>query len=122
MKAVAARFPNVAMGIHTHNDSELAVANSLVAVEVGATMVQGVLNGYGERCGNANLCSIMPALILKMGKELTCAPNLKNLRSLSHLLDEMVDQRPPRNRPYVASVRAQGRHACGRREQGVAQP
>jgi 2-isopropylmalate synthase len=117
MKAVAARFPNVALGIHTHNDSELAVANSLVAVEVGATMVQGVLNGYGERCGNANLCSIMPALILKMGKELTCAPNLKNLRSLSHLLDEMVDQRPPRNRPYVgASAFA---HKAGMHVDGV---
>ena len=56
----------VPLGIHAHNDSELAVANSLAAVEAGATMVQGTINGLGERCGNANLCSVIPSLMLKM--------------------------------------------------------
>jgi 2-isopropylmalate synthase len=99
--AVAARFPGVAIGIHTHNDSELAVANTLAAVEAGATMVQGTLNGYGERTGNANLCSIIPGLALKMGAALACGPNLAKLRSVSLLLDEIADQRPPKSRPYV---------------------
>lgn len=98
---VAARFPNVAVGIHTHNDAELAVANSLAAVESGATMVQGTMNGYGERTGNANLCSIIPGLALKMGRELSCGSGLANLRSVSLLLDEIADQRPPKSRPYV---------------------
>ena len=59
----------VEIGIHTHNDAECAVANSLAAVEAGARLVQGCVNGYGERCGNANLASILPALQLKMGFE-----------------------------------------------------
>ncbi len=99
--AVAARFPGRALGIHTHNDSDLAVANSLAAVEAGAAMVQGTMNGYGERTGNANLCSIIPALALKMGRELECGSRLAKLRSVSLLLDEIADQRPPKNRPYV---------------------
>ncbi|MBL8161437.1 MAG: citramalate synthase, partial [Anaerolineae bacterium] len=65
-------FPNVALGIHTHNDGELAVANTLAAVKAGAVQVQGTINGYGERCGNANLCSIIPDLELKMG--IRCLP------------------------------------------------
>ena len=99
--AVAARFPKAALGIHTHNDSELAVANSLMAVEAGATMVQGTMNGYGERTGNANLCSIIPGLALKMGATLTCGARLRQLRSVSLLIDEIADQRPPKSRPYV---------------------
>ena len=98
---VARRFPKAVLGIHTHNDSELAVANSLAAVEAGATMVQGTINGYGERTGNANLCSIIPALALKMGAKLFCGPHLKKLRSVSLLVDEIADQRPAKSRPYV---------------------
>ena len=98
---VARRFPNARLGIHTHNDSELAVANSLAAVEAGATMVQGTINGYGERTGNANLCSIIPALALKMGAKLACGPQLKKLRSVSLLVDEIADQRPAKSRPFV---------------------
>lgn len=98
---VAARFPQAVLGIHAHNDAELAVANSLAAVETGASMVQGTINGYGERTGNANLCSIIPGLVLKMGLQPTCSVNLVNLRSLSLLLDEIADQRPPKSRPYV---------------------
>ena len=63
---VRARFDGV-IGIHTHNDSDLGAANTIAAVELGATHVQGTINGYGERCGNANLCSIIPILELKLG-------------------------------------------------------
>ncbi len=98
---VARRFPKARLGIHTHNDSELAVANSLAAVEAGATMVQGTINGYGERTGNANLCSIIPALALKMGAKLACGSQLKKLRSVSLLVDEIADQRPAKSRPFV---------------------
>ncbi len=100
---VAQRFPDVALGIHAHNDSELAVANSLAAVEKGATMVQGTINGYGERTGNANLCSIVPILALKMGAELSCGSRLAKLRSVSVLVDEIADQRPLRSRPFVGA-------------------
>ena len=98
---VAANFPGAAIGIHTHNDAELAVANSLASVEAGASMVQGTMNGYGERTGNANLCSIIPALALKMGRDLSCRSHLVSLRSVSLLLDEIADQRPAKSRPYV---------------------
>ncbi len=67
IKAVQKKFRRVPLGIHAHNDSELAVANSLAAVELGCQQVHGTINGFGERCGNANLCSIIPALKLKMG-------------------------------------------------------
>lgn len=99
--AAAARFPRTRLGIHTHNDAELAVANSLAAVEAGATMVQGTINGYGERTGNANLCSIIPGLALKLGAQMACGPRLRKLRSVALLVDEIADQRPAKNRPYV---------------------
>ena len=86
------------VGIHTHNDCELAVANSLAAVEAGASMVQGTINGLGERCGNANLCSIIPALMLKMGKR-TNIKELSALTSTANFMGEvanvLVDQRLP---------------------------
>ena len=69
IKAVLKALPGADIGIHAHNDSELAVANSLEAVRLGASQVQGTINGYGERCGNANLCSVIPNLELKMGIE-----------------------------------------------------
>lgn len=98
---VAARFPAAVLGIHTHNDSDLAVANSLAAVEAGATMVQGTINGYGERTGNTSLCSLLPILALKMGAKLTCGSQMKKLRSVSLLVDEIAGQRPVKNRPFV---------------------
>ena len=101
MAEVARRFPGLPLGIHTHNDSDLAVANSLAAVEAGAAMVQGTINGYGERTGNANLCSIMPALALKLGAKLSCGARLRRLRSLALLVDEIADQRPVKSRPFV---------------------
>ena len=88
-------------GIHTHNDGECAVINSLVAVREGAVQVQGTINGYGERCGNANLCSIIPDLELKLN--LRCLPegNLARLYDLAHLVDEVANQTPNEHLPYV---------------------
>lgn len=88
------------VGVHCHNDSELAVACSLVAVQAGASMVQGTINGLGERCGNANLCSIIPNLVLKMGYNLPLI-DLSKLTSLSLFVGEMANVRPHGNLPYV---------------------
>ncbi len=95
-------FLDVQIGIHTHNDGEMAVANSLAAVKAGATQVQGTVNGYGERCGNANLCSIMPDLMLKM--DVQCLPNtdsLKHLTRLARTVAEIVNLAPDDHLPYV---------------------
>ncbi len=89
------------LGIHTHNDTEMAVANSVVAVHGGCTHVQGTINGYGERCGNANLCSIIPNVILKMGHEGIEPDRLKHLRELSLFVDEMANFIPDKHRAYV---------------------
>lgn len=91
----------VPMGIHAHNDGECAVANSLVAVEEGAVMVQGTINGYGERCGNANLCSIIPALALKMDLPSVPGDSLRSLTELSHFVSEIVNIKPDSHQPYV---------------------
>jgi len=99
--AVKAAFPSVPVGIHTHDDSGLGAANSLAAVEAGAEMVQGTINGYGERTGNANLCTIIPSLALKMEAELTCSPNMKTLRQMAQLVGEIADQLPPKSAPFV---------------------
>jgi 2-isopropylmalate synthase len=91
----------VPLGIHTHNDSELAVANTLAAVEAGAIHVQGTINGYGERCGNANLVSIIPSLMLKMGFEAIPRRNLKNLRELARLVNELANLPDNKHQPFV---------------------
>jgi len=91
----------VPLGIHAHNDSECGVANSLVAVEEGASMVQGTINGYGERCGNANLCSIIPALGLKMDMPAVSVEDMKGLSELSHFVSEIVNIKPNSHQPYV---------------------
>ena len=93
----------VPVGIHTHNDAGLAVANSLEAVRAGASHVQGTINGYGERTGNANLCSIIPSLELKMGCAALPAGALKNLRGLSMFVDEVVNLRSDSRAPYVGA-------------------
>jgi 2-isopropylmalate synthase len=89
------------IGIHTHNDGECAVVNSLVAVREGAMQVQGTINGVGERCGNVNLCSIIADLELKMGY--TCLPkgSLSNLYELSHFIDEVANITPNDHLPYI---------------------
>jgi len=89
------------VGIHTHNDSELAVANSIAAVCAGAVHVQGTINGYGERCGNANLCSIIPGLILKLGCDCLKKGSLKMLTDVSLFVDEMANVRPNPKAAYV---------------------
>ena len=95
-------FPETQFGIHTHNDSEVAVANSLAAVRAGAAHVQGTINGYGERCGNANLCSIIPDLIIKLG--MPCLAQDGNLAALTHLsraVTEIANLAPDAHLPYV---------------------
>jgi 2-isopropylmalate synthase len=89
------------IGIHVHNDAECAVANSLVAVTEGAAQVQGTINGFGERCGNANLVSIVPALVLKMGFECIPEPNLRELREVSRFASELANRKPWNAQPYV---------------------
>jgi 2-isopropylmalate synthase len=100
--AVAEVVPGDHLGIHCHNDSDNAVANSLAAVRAGARQVQGTLNGLGERCGNANLISILPNLMLKMGYETGVSPSdLTKLTHVSRMLDERLNRAPDRHAPYV---------------------
>jgi 2-isopropylmalate synthase len=91
----------VALGIHTHNDAELAVANSLAAVEAGVIQVQGTINGYGERCGNANLCSIIPTLKLKMGIDCVTDKQLSKLSDVSRYISELANMPHYDRLPYV---------------------
>jgi len=101
IKAVQERFPGFPLGIHAHNDSELAVANSIAAVELGCDQVQGTINGFGERCGNANLCSIIPALKLKLGLDCISDDNLRRLTEVSRYVYELANVAPNRYQPYV---------------------
>ncbi len=95
-------IPGERLGIHTHNDTESAVANSLAAVQAGARLVQGTINGLGERCGNANLISVIPALALKMGFDIgETANRLDQLTKVSRTLDERLNRPPARQQPYV---------------------
>jgi 2-isopropylmalate synthase len=99
--AVTARFPKGAFGVHCHNDSDNAVANTLTAVRAGCVQVQGTVNGIGERCGNANLCSIIPNLTLKMGYRTVPAAKMKRLRDLSTLVYELANLARRPQQPYV---------------------
>jgi len=92
---------DVKIGIHPHNDSETAVANALIGVSLGATQVQGTINGYGERCGNGNLTSIIPALVFKMGLECEVGKNIDQLYTTSRLIDELANLPHNRYQPYV---------------------
>ncbi len=93
----------VPLGIHAHNDSEMAVANSLVAVESGILQVQGTINGIGERCGNANLCSIIPNLQLKMRRS-AIGKNLARLKDVSGFVTEIANLMPNKRQPYVGDA------------------
>jgi 2-isopropylmalate synthase len=95
------RTVSVPLGIHVHNDSGLATANTLLAVEKGIVQVQGTINGYGERCGNADLCVIIPNLSLKMGIHAISAAQLKKLRDVSHYISELANIAPRSNQPFV---------------------
>ncbi len=89
------------IGIHAHNDSELAVANSIAAVRAGATHLQGTINGFGERCGNANLVSLIPNLVLRMGCTCLRPDALRELKAVSEFVYEMADIRPYSRQPFV---------------------
>jgi len=95
------REVKVPLGIHAHNDAEMAVANSLIAVEQGVIQVQGTINGIGERCGNANLSSIIPNLNLKMKQETIIPERLLRLREVSHYVAEIANLVPSTHQPYV---------------------
>jgi 2-isopropylmalate synthase len=101
-REVVRHIPGERLGIHCHDDTGNAVANSLMAVAAGVRQVQGTLNGLGERCGNANLISVIPSLVLKMGLRTNIEPNtLTRLTHVSRVLDERLNRAPERNAPYV---------------------
>ena len=106
----------VSLGIHAHNDIEVAVANSLAAVQAGATQIQGTINGYGERCGNTNFCSIIPTLKLKMGIDCVTNKQLNKLSDVSHYVSEIANLPPYERLPYVgasAFTHKGGMHVSG---------
>jgi 2-isopropylmalate synthase len=102
-REVRAVFPGISLGIHAHDDSDLAVANSLAAVRVGVTHVQGTINGYGERCGNANLCSLIPNLALKMGLGAggLASDHLRHLTRTARAVASIANQTSRRDAAYV---------------------
>ena len=108
VEEVTKHIPGKNLGIHAHNDTENAVANSLVAVQAGVRQVQGTINGLGERCGNANLMSLIPTFFLKKDfsdkYEINIKPeNIKNLTQCSRLLDEILNRKPNKHLPYVGA-------------------
>jgi len=103
-KVVTERFGGengVTIGIHAHNDCGLAVANSLSSIRAGSGMVQGTVNGIGERTGNADLCSIIPSLSMHISSQLSCGPNLKYITKLSRFVDEILNRSHNSAAPYV---------------------
>jgi 2-isopropylmalate synthase len=116
LAVVTEALPGVALGIHCHDDSGCAVANTLTAVEAGATQVQGTVNGIGERTGNANLITIIADLQLKMGVDLLSPERLARLTETAHLVDELLNRVPNPAQPYVgkhAFAHKAGMHAAG---------
>jgi len=104
VSTVVARFGGDRIGIHTHNDTENAVANSIAAVRAGARQVQGTLNGLGERCGNANLVSLIPTLKIKMGYDVGVTDeDMRRLPQVSRMLDERLNRAPNRHAAYVGA-------------------
>ncbi len=93
----------IPLGIHSHNDSDLAVANTITAVKMGCCHVQGTINGYGERCGNANLCSIIPNLKLKLGIDCISDEQLKNITEVSRYVSELANMVPQTHQPFVGA-------------------
>jgi len=113
----------IGVGIHCHNDIDCAVANSLVAVEAGATQVQGTVNGIGERTGNANLMSLVANLQLKLGRRVVSDEQLAGLTEIAHLMDELLNRTPDPAQPYVgkhAFAHKAGMHAAGVRHEAAA--
>jgi 2-isopropylmalate synthase len=113
---VARALPGVELGIHCHDDGGCAVANSLMAVEAGATQVQGTMNGIGERTGNANLITVIANLQLKMGRRVVSDEQLRRLTETAHFADELLNRQPEAAQPYVgkhAFAHKAGLHAAG---------
>src|SRR5690606_34453476 len=107
-KVIAAGIPGANLGIHAHDDTGQAVANSLAAIEAGVRQVQGTLNGIGERCGNANLISILPTLVLKPAfsdrfETGISKTKLEGISRLSHAFDELLNRAPNHQAPYVGA-------------------
>ena len=100
-RVVCDRLAPVEIGIHTHNDTECANANSLAGVRAGARQVQGTINGLGERCGNANLCTVIPNLAFKMGYDVLTPERIKSLTEVSRFVSEVSNVSPVMNMPYV---------------------
>jgi 2-isopropylmalate synthase len=100
-RAVCEKFSSLPIGIHTHNDSDCATANTLAAVRAGARHVQGTVNGLGERCGNANLCTVIPNLVFKMGFDCLAPEKIKTLTEVSRFIFEVGNLNPVMNMPYV---------------------
>ncbi len=98
---VKQEFPDAKLGIHTHNDSGVAIANAIAAVQSGAEMVQGTINGYGERCGNANLCAVIPNLQLKLDYHCISPDQLRQLTHISRQVSEIVNLAPDDHAPFV---------------------
>jgi 2-isopropylmalate synthase len=103
VSSVREAFPAVDLGIHCHNDTDCAVANSLAAVQAGVVHVQGVVNGYGERCGNANLASIAANLVLKMDRPVMTGDQLSSLSAVAHYVAEVCNLTPHPQQPYVGT-------------------
>ena len=97
----ASKHVKTSLGIHTHNDCDMAVANAIAAVQLGAVQVQGTINGYGERCGNANLCSVISNLELKLGMRSIGKENLKHITEVSHYVSELANMPHRTDLPYV---------------------
>ncbi len=113
-RAARKRIAGASIGIHTHNDSGCAAANVFAAIKNGATQVQGTINGYGERCGNVNLCTVIPTLQLKMGYKVLTDEQLTRLTRKSHLIAELANMAPRDDAPYVgryAFTHKAGMHA-----------
>src|SRR5438067_2463964 len=124
-KALAGIGSQTRVGIHTHNDCELAVANSLAGVMAGADMVQGTINGYGERCGNANLVSVVSNLVLKLGLDALPQTSVERFSELSRTVAEIANLALPLQQPFLVhgAVAHMGRHhvAALLRHQGAYQ-
>ncbi len=121
--AVRARMPDVPLGVHTHDDTGCGVANALMAVDAGATQVQGTINGIGERTGNANLVTIIADLQLKMDYEVLAPERLARLTETAHFVDELLNRTPNPAQPYVgkhAFAHKAGMHVAGARESSEA--
>ncbi len=115
VKTVSKKFPNIEIGLHAHNDSGCAVANSIMAIECGATQIQGTFLGFGERCGNADLSTIIPNIILK--QKLSCDGNLLNLVQTANMIAEIANIKVESFKPYVGG--AAFAHKAGMHVDGV---